>query len=290
MTLYHLKNDRVEFTFNMRTNFLLGFLLVLGTIQAHPSNGRQRFARQAPEEEATLESKPEMKDDMPAEVEVENIALDDVVSTEYDNEIEETEIEIEIKDEMVKDDMEKDVMEQDAMEKDDMTKDVMMKDDMLEADTVEAVAVNEVQDNKVQVKVEASTTTTKAPKRVAPLGVTLRAATTTTRRTTTTQRPTTKRPDQPADPGLLARIGNLISGSVNGLAASTVGGNLISGGSLLAAAASPLWAPLLVGKKRRRRGASETDVSLNEIDQARLMQYYNKPIWSRIKQRQNYYW
>ena len=27
LTLYHLKNDRVEFTFNMRTNFLLGFLL-----------------------------------------------------------------------------------------------------------------------------------------------------------------------------------------------------------------------------------------------------------------------
>ena len=27
LTLYHLTNDRVEFTFNMRTNFLLGFLL-----------------------------------------------------------------------------------------------------------------------------------------------------------------------------------------------------------------------------------------------------------------------
>ena len=27
LTLYHLKNDRVEFTFNMRTNFLLAFLL-----------------------------------------------------------------------------------------------------------------------------------------------------------------------------------------------------------------------------------------------------------------------
>jgi len=267
----------------MRTNFLLAFLLVLGTIQAHPSNGRQRFARQAPEEEATLESKPEMeddvmmkKDDQPTEVE-ESITPDDVVSTEYDNEIEETEIKPEIKPEI-----------KDEMAKDEMTKDVMMKDDVLEADTVETV--NEVQDNKVQVKVEASTTTTKAPKRVAPLGVTLRAATTTTRRTTT-QRPTTKRPEQPADPGLLAQLGNFISGGVNGLAASTVGGNLISGGTLLAAAASPLWAPLLVGKKRRRRGTSETDVRLNEIGQARSMEYYNKLILSHLKQSQNdYYW
>jgi len=268
----------VEFTFNMRTNFLLAFLLVLGTVQAHPSNGRQRFARQeAPEEETTLESKPEtedamMKDDMPAEVQVENEVTPD------DNEIEETEIKTELK--------------ADEMEKDDMTKDVMMKDDILEADTVEAVAENEVQDNKVQVKVEeASTTTTKAPIRLAPLGVTLRTATTTTTtRTTTTQSPTTttKRPEQQVDPGLLARLGNLITGGVNNLAASTVGGNLISGGTLLAAAASPLWAPLLVGKKRRKRGAP--DVSLNEIDQARSMQYYNKLILSHIKQPQNYYW
>ena len=77
-----------------------------------------------------------MKDDMPAEVEVENeVTPDDVVSTEYDNEIEETEI--------------KTVLKADEMEKDDMTKDVMMKDDILEADTVEAAAENEVQDNKV---------------------------------------------------------------------------------------------------------------------------------------------
>merc|ERR1712241_1476438 len=210
----------------MRTNFLLAFLLVLGTVQAHPSNGRQRFARQeAPEEETTLESKPE-------------------------------------------------------------TEDVMMKDDM----PAEVEAENEVQDNKVQVKVEeASTTTTKAPIRLAPLGVTLRTATTTTRRTTT-QSPTTttKQPEQQADPGLLGRLGNFITGGVNNLAASTVGGNLISGGTLLAAAASPLWAPLLVGKKRRKRGAP--DVTLNEIDQARSMQYYNKLILSHIKQPQNYYW
>jgi len=276
----------------MRTNFLLAFLLVLGTVQAHPSNGRQRFARQeAPEEETTLESKPEtedvmMKDDMPAEVEVENeVTPDDVVSTdtEYDNEIEETEIKTEIR---------ADEMEKDEMEKDDMKKDVMVKDDILEADTVEAAAENEVQDNKVQVKVEeASTTTTKAPIRLAPLGVTLRTATTTTTtRRTTTQSPTTttKHPEQQADPGLLGRLGNFITGGVNNLAASTVGGNLISGGTLLAAAASPLWAPLLVGKKRRKRGAP--DVSLNEIDQARSMQYYNKLILSHIKQPQNYYW
>merc|ERR1712241_1247415 len=167
-TLYHLTNDRVEFTFNMRTNFLLAFLLVLGTVQAHPSNGRQRFARQeAPEEETTLESKPE-------------------------------------------------------------TEDVMMKDDM----PAEVEAENEVQDNKVQVKVEeASTTTTKAPIRLAPLGVTLRTATTTTTTTTrrtTTQSPTTttKRPEEQADPGLLGRLGNFITGGVNTLAASTVGGNL----------------------------------------------------------------
>merc|ERR1719414_1382468 len=74
------------------------------------------------------------KDDQPTEVE-ENITPDDVVSTEYDNEIEETEIKPEIKDEMAKDEM----------TKDEMTKDVMTKDDVLEADTVETV--NEVQDN-----------------------------------------------------------------------------------------------------------------------------------------------
>ena len=64
-----------------------------------------------------------------------------------------------------------------------------------------------------------------------------------------------------------------------------LGSNVISTGSLLAAAASPLWAPLLVGKKRRKR--SEDD-SLNEIQQAN-MQYHTKLIMSHIQKTKNNY-
>ena len=43
-----------------------------------------------------------------------------------------------------------------------------------------------------------------------------------------------------------------------------------------------------VGKKRRKR--SGEDVKLNEIDQARSLQYYTKLIMSHIKQAKNKYW
>ena len=41
-------------------------------------------------------------------------------------------------------------------------------------------------------------------------------------------------------------------------------------------------------KKRRKR--SEEDVTLNEIDQARPLQYITKLIMSHIKQAKNKYW
>merc|ERR1712156_1182740 len=135
-----------------------------------------------------------------------------------------------------------------------------------------------------------TTTTTKATPTLRPLGVTLRTAVTrsttrpTTRRTTT-RAPTTEATTKAPEPGLLGRIGNLINNGLGNVLNAGLGSNVISTGSLLAAAASPLWAPLLVGKKRRKR--SEYD-SLNEIEQAN-MQYYSKLIMSGIQKTKNIY-
>merc|ERR1711874_824640 len=95
--------------------------------------------------------------------------------------------------------------------------------------------------NKVAAAVVTTTTTT----------TTTTTSTTTTRRTT--RRPTTQPPSQSVteDQGIIARIGNVINSGVD-----NIGNNLVAGGALIAAAASPLWAGLLVGKKRKRR--SET--------------------------------
>merc|ERR1719330_1003254 len=160
----------------------------------------------------------------------------------------------------------------------------MMKDEM----KPEVEDENEVEVPAVKVSVSTEATPT-----VAPLGVTLRAAPVTTRTVVvTTRRPAppvvytpapAPAPTQaPSDPGLLGRLGNFLNSGFG-----NIGGNLISGGSLLAAAASPIWAPLLVGKKRRKR--SEEDVTLNEIDQARPLQYITKLIMSHIKQAKNKY-
>ena len=81
-------------------------------------------------------------------------------------------------------------------------------------------------------------------------------------------------------------LGNIINNGVGNVFNAGLGSNIISTGSLLAAAASPLWAPLLVGKKRRKRSE---DVSLNEIQQAN-MQYYTKLIMSDIKKAKNNYY
>merc|ERR1719464_2300291 len=147
----------------------------------------------------------------------------------------------------------------------------MMKDEM----KPEVEDENEVEVPAVKVSVSTEATPT-----VAPLGVTLRVAPVTTRTVAITTRrpapPVTQAPapaptQAPSDPGLLGRLGNFLNSGFG-----NIGGNLISGGSLLAAAASPIWAPLLVGKKRRKR--SGEDVKLNEIDQARSLQYYTKLI------------
>ena len=66
------------------------------------------------------------------------------------------------------------------------------------------------------------------------------------------------------------------------------GNNLVAGGALIAAAASPLWAGLLVGKKRKRR--SETSAHLNEIpvDQKPL-NWHAKMIQNYIQQQGELY-
>jgi len=274
-----------EFNFNMRTNLLLlGFLLVFGTIEAHPSQG-QRFARQAEEEDST--EKMMMVDEV-VNNEVENAEIqlnsiidnaDDIVNNEVENpelvkEVEydtdvDTEVEVKIK--------------TNEMEEGEMMKDEM-KPEVEDENEVEVPAV------KVSVSTEATPT-------VAPLGVTLRAAPVTTRTVVvTTRRPAppvvytpapAPAPTQaPSDPGLLGRLGNFLNSGIGNIG-SSIGGNLISGGSLLAAAASPIWAPLLVGKKRRKR--SGEDVKLNEIDQARSLQYITKLMMSHIKQAKNKY-
>lgn len=269
----------------MRTNLLLlGFLLVFGTIEAHPSQG-QRFARQAEEEDSTEKMMMEDNVDEVVNNEVENVEnksnsitekimldnADDIVN----NEVENPEL-VKKVDTIVEYDTEVDVK---------IKTSEMMKHEM----KPEVEDENEVP----AVKVSASTTTTVATPTVAPLGVTLRAAPVTQR---TTRRPApavvytpapTPAPTQaPSDPGLLGRLGNFLNSGIGNIG-SSIGGNLISGGSLLAAAASPIWAPLLVGKKRRKR--SGEDVKLNEIDQARSLQYYTKLIMSHIKQAKNKY-
>merc|ERR1712223_1127775 len=135
-----------------------------------------------------------------------------------------------------------------------------------------------------------ATTTTRDTPTLRPLGVTLRTAVTrsttrpTTRRTTT-RAPTTEATTKAPEPGILGRIGNLINNGLGNVLNAGLGSNVISTGSLLAAAASPLWAPFLVGKKRRKR--SEYD-SLNEIQQAN-MQHYTKLIMSDIQKTKNNY-
>ena len=66
------------------------------------------------------------------------------------------------------------------------------------------------------------------------------------------------------------------------------GNNLVAGGALIAAAASPLWAGLLVCKKRKRR--SETSAHLNEIpvDQKPL-NWHAKMIQNYIQQQGELY-
>ena len=72
-------------------------------------------------------------------------------------------------------------------------------------------------------------------------------ATTTTTRTTTTQRTTTT-----AQPSIFGQIVNGI-GSGLGSGIGRLATNALTGAGFAAAASSPLWAPLLIGKKRRRR-------------------------------------
>jgi len=164
-----------------------------------------------------------------------------------------------------------------------------------EVETPVKVIENEL-DNKAPVEKVITTTTTKtrATPTIAPLGVTIRTAVTqrrtarpTTRRTTT-QAPVTQAATEGTtqSPGIFGRLGNIINNGVGNVFNAGLGSNIISTGSLLAAAASPLWAPLLVGKKRRKRSE---DVSLNEIQQAN-MQYYTKLIMSEIEKAKNNYY
>ena len=67
-----------------------------------------------------------------------------------------------------------------------------------------------------------------------------------------------------------------------------IGSNIISGGTLMAAAAAPLWAPLLVGKKRRKRDIQS--YSNNEVDvDKRPIEYHAKMIHSYLDQAKELY-
>lgn len=264
----------------MRTNLLLlGFLLVFGTIEAHPSQG-QRFARQAEEEDSTEKM----------------MMVDEVVNNEVENAEIQTNSIIDNADDIVNNEVENPelVKEVDIVEEYDTEVEVKIKtSEMEEGEMMKDEMKPEVEDeNEVEVSVSTEATPT-----LAPLGVTLRTAPVTTRTVViTTRRPAppvvytpapAPAPTQaPSDPGLLGRLGNFLNSGIGNIG-SSIGGNLISGGSLLAAAASPIWAPLLVGKKRRKR--SGEDVKLNEIDQTRSLQYNTKLIMSRIKQAKNKY-
>merc|ERR1719433_1665244 len=154
-----------------------------------------------------------------------------------------------------------------------------------EVETPVKVIENEL-DNKAPVE-KVITTTTRATPTIAPLGVKIRTARPTTRRTTT-QAPVTQAATEGTtqSPGIFGRLGNIINNGVGNVFNAGLGSNIISTGSLLAAAASPLWAPLLVGKKRRKRSE---DVNFNEIQQAN-MEYYTKLIMSDIKKAKNNYY
>ena len=121
-----------------------------------------------------------------------------------------------------------------------------------------------------------TTTTTARTTRVRVQPLTTTRRTTTTRRPTTTQRTTQPPPPPPSDPGILGRIGSFFNQGVG-----NIGSNIISGGTLMAAAAAPLWAPLLVGKKRRKRDIQS--YSNNEVDvNKRPVEYYAKLIHSNF--------
>ena len=138
-----------------------------------------------------------------------------------------------------------------VVEKDDMMPSEAMGDILVEKET-EEVSNNDLVSEKATTTTTTTTTTLPSTTwiRVAPV-----TTTTTTRRTT--RRTTTQPPPPPRDPGLLARIGNFVNQGVN-----NIGSNLVSGGALVAAAASPLWIPALVGKKRRKRDVLES----NQVD------------------------
>lgn len=81
---------------------------------------------------------------------------------------------------------------------------------------------------------------------------------TTTRTTTTTTTTTTTQPIQvtTVPPGMLARIGSMVQGSMDNL-----GSKLVAGSSFLAAAASPILFQLVLGKKKRRKRTLMVDDS-----------------------------
>ena len=96
--------------------------------------------------------------------------------------------------------------------------------------------------------------------------------TTTTTRSTTTTRTTTTTTTQAPD-----LVGQIVNGLSRGI--GRLSSNMLTGAGFAAAAASPLWAPLLIGKKRRRR-----DLSTNEVHDT-FIDYKIKSFGSSILQR-----
>ena len=178
--------------------------------------------------------------------------------------------------------------EKEAVEKDDMMPSEAMGDVLVEKE-IEEVSNNDLVSEKTTTTTTTTTTTsttttittTTLPSttriRVAP--VTTTTTTTTTRRTT--RRTTTQPPPPPSDPGLLARIGNFFNQGVG-----NIGSNLVSGGALVAAAASPLWIPALVGKKRRKRDVLES----NEVNvDKKPIEWHAKMIHAYLDQAKDLY-
>lgn len=111
---------------------------------------------------------------------------------------------------------------------------------------------------------------------ITTISTTTTTTTTTRRRTNPPPPPTTTRAPPAPEPGLLARIGSFVGAGVGNL-----GSNLVAGGGLFVAAASPLWAPFLLGKKKRRR--RDLAVLTNEIPDHKPLEWQAKMIHTMIQ-------